>query len=738
MEAELPGGFDIDLGVVDEEAAGRVDAGDLGDVAVDLGVGLGHAEVTGDEERLKAVELRVQIADDAPVIAIDVGEQHEAVVPGERLDEVGHAGDGLGVGLEPGGLEAGVREAQALRLDDALVDLRQGRAAGNDIVVGGELVEAAEGAGGVVAVAGEPLDHEVIVEGDEDAEQVEDDDLDPGTGDSHGGVRGATRVVAFLLRSRCTVLPAVAGAGARLRSQGRGARRHGLRDTSGLERGPKPRRAAPWLPAIAAAAVALALLAVACGSDDAPPTPPAESPTPSTGATPLATGTPEQQVPSDPSDPYFDLDRVLDIAIEIAPEHWETLRHQTRTFEDLIAEMEEYQLSRPFASIYTWFPATVTVDGETHAEVGVRKKGFLGSQSDTKPSLKLRFDKYVDGQALGGVMERMTLNNGVQDASLINTCLALQVFASAGIPASRCSFATVSVNGKDLGLYIHVEELKRPFLERHFASADGNLYEGTVSDFTPEFRGTIEKKTNEDEDDWSDVEAVVAALQDPSEAGLAALGEVVDLDRFLTFWAVEVLVGHWDGYAGNRNNYQFYREPSGRFVFIPWGVDQAFHLQEDPNPFDGISNPPPSVLALTAIPNQLYHHDEWRGRYVERLKELLDTVWDEGELLARVDELAAIVQEHARPEHRPAAAADTERVRQFILKRRAELSVFQSTPNAALLVGGELACTANRQPKTVRGFSAAASAPAARPTMNSAHENRERWRSGVSSIRSCR
>ena len=431
---------------------------------------------------------------------------------------------------------------------------------------------------------------------------------------------------------------------------------------------------------LAAAAIALAVWAAACTSDDPEPPPPAAQSTPATSATAAPTPTPATPTPTaapptpaDPTDTYFDLGRVLDIAIEIAPADWETLRHQTRTFEDLMAEIERYQLSRPFADIYTWFPATVTVDGETHAEVGVRKKGFLGSQSDTRPSLKLRFDKYVDGQALGGVMQRMTLNNSLQDPSMVNTCLAHQVFASAGIPASRCSYATVSVNGRDLGLYLHVEEIKAPFLARHFASTEGNLYEGTVSDFTPEYRGTIEKKTNEDEDDWSDVDAVVAALQDPSDAGLAALGEVVDLDRFLTFWAVEVLIGHWDGYTGNRNNYRFYAEPGGRFVFMPWGVDDAFHLEDDPNAFDDISNPPPSVLALTAIPNRLYHDDEWRARYVDRLRELLETAWDEDALLASVDELAAVVGQHAQPSARPAAAADAERVRQFIKKRRAEI-----------------------------------------------------------------
>ena len=398
-------------------------------------------------------------------------------------------------------------------------------------------------------------------------------------------------------------------------------------------------------------------------------TPPEPAPAPTAAPTP----TPEDDAEAHPSDAYFALDRVLDISIEIAAADWDTLRHQTRTFEDLIAEIEEYGLSRPFADIYTWFPATVTVDGETHADVGVRKKGFIGSQSDTKPALKLRFDKYTDGQSLGGVMERMTLNNSIQDPSMVNTCLSYRVFSAAGSPASRCNFATVSVNGKDLGLYVHVEELKAPFLARHFDSAEGNLYEGTVSDFTPTYRGTIEKKTNEDAADWSDIDAVVVALQDPSDAGLKALGEIVDLDRFLSFWATEVLVGHWDGYAGDRNNYQFYREPDGAFVFIPWGPDDTFHLRDDPNPFDNIANPPPSVLALTAIPNRLYNNPDWRVEYVARLKEILEVVWDEEELLAAVDEMAAIVQQYALPEATEAAATDTARVRKFILKRRGEI-----------------------------------------------------------------
>ena len=79
------------------------------------------------------------------------------------------------------------------------------------------------------------------------------------------------------------------------------------------------------------------------------------------------------------------------------------------------------------------------------------------------------------------------------------------------------------------------------------------------------------------------------------------------------------------------------------------------------------------MLALTAIPNRLYNDGDWRVEYVARLKEILDTVWAEEELLAVVDEMAAIVQQHALPSAQEAAAADTERVRKLILKRRGEI-----------------------------------------------------------------
>ena len=364
---------------------------------------------------------------------------------------------------------------------------------------------------------------------------------------------------------------------------------------------------------------------------------------------------------------FFAPDRVLKVEIEIPTADWDELRFQTRTLSDILGGD---CLAGPPDDIFTFYPASVSVDGERFDEVALRKKGFLGSLSYEKPSLKLRFDKYVEGQLLGGEMKRLTLNNVQQDPSRLNTCMSYQVYAAAGMPAPRCNFATVSVNGTDLGLYVHVESIKKAFLRRNFATDEGNLYEGTLSDFREGWSGTFEKKTNEVENDWSDIEAVTRALSDPSETGTAALAEIIDIDHFLSFWALEVIIGHWDGYAGNRNNNYIYREPDGRFLFIPWGPDSSFaHLD---HPFDNLDRDetPQSVTAHGGIAHRLYQEASSRENYLQRLRDLLEQVWDEDALLAEIDRMSDIVQEHALSSTRGDAMQDTERLRDFVLERR--------------------------------------------------------------------
>ncbi|WP_437630365.1 CotH kinase family protein [Sorangium sp. So ce854] len=415
---------------------------------------------------------------------------------------------------------------------------------------------------------------------------------------------------------------------------------------------------------LSAMALALALGASACGSDR--PQTPGGTPDASSGGGSSGDGGGPSTPDPDPSDALFDPDHVIEVGITMAPEDWETLRRQSR---DVSALFGEGCMDGPKESPYTQFPATVTVDGTTLETSAVRKKGFLGSASLSKPSLKVSFDEYVDGREHAG-LAGMTLNNSRQDPSLIKTCLAFKVFRDAGLPASRCSFAHVTVNGEDLGIYAHVEPVGKRLLKRHFQDASGDLYEGQVSDFREGWTATYEKKTNEDDPDRSELDAVAAALL-ASDAELdATLGAVLDIDTFRRYWATESLIAAWDGYAGNTNNHHVYFDPaSGKMVFLPWGPDMSFD-QVDPL---GAPGRPQSVSARGAIAHRLYQTPELRAAYAEAMKDLLATVWEEDALLLEIDRMEKLLAPYVTA-NAEAVERATDAVRGFVSGRRATIT----------------------------------------------------------------
>ncbi len=357
--------------------------------------------------------------------------------------------------------------------------------------------------------------------------------------------------------------------------------------------------------------------------------------------------------PPDLTGPLYDPARVIDVAIEIAPADWDLLRHQTRAIGDVFGSCPTGPHPNPFTS----FHAAITVDGVTVADVGIRKKGFYGSLDEQKPGLKIKTDEYVATNRLFG-LKSLTLNNAKQDPALIKQCLAYQVFAKAGVPASRCNFARVRVNGQDLGIYVNVEGVNKPMLRRHFTSDTGNLYEGALSDFRPTWTLTFDKKTNETTPS-TDLDAVTAALAQPDSTLMAALDPLVDVEEFLDYWAAEILIGHTDSYSGLANNFLVYHDPTtGKFSFLPWGVDNTFN--------DGrVINANTAVAAANGmLARRLYLYPPTRDRYVARVRQHLATIWNETELVAEVDRMATLIS---------APADQVEAVRQFIRTRRAQL-----------------------------------------------------------------
>jgi hypothetical protein len=294
--------------------------------------------------------------------------------------------------------------------------------------------------------------------------------------------------------------------------------------------------------------------------------------------------------------------------------------------------------------------------------------------SANRPSLKLKFDEFIDGQKVSGV-DTLTLNNAQQDPSVVRQCLGYALFAKAGLVAPRCNFAHVVVNGVDLGVYANVEGIDKDMLERHFAKKSGNLYEGTLSDFNVTYVNTFDLK--DDKTDRSDLHAVLAAMTAPDAELETRLRAVMNLDQFIDFWAMETLVRHWDGYAGSTNNFFLYDDPTtGRFVFIPWGADAVFHT--------GPVTPdqPEGPLLRGELPRRLYGIPTLRARFLAKVQAYLDGVFSEAQLDSEITRMQALITRHLHPIQAGQFATGIADVRGFVNARRARLGALLAAPPA--------------------------------------------------------
>jgi spore coat protein CotH len=350
-------------------------------------------------------------------------------------------------------------------------------------------------------------------------------------------------------------------------------------------------------------------------------------------------------------------DQVLAIELRLKPSDWEAIRNEGRTINEM------YSGCRDPGFGYTSVDAELKVGTRDLGRVSVRKKGLFGSLSANKPSLRIALAAHQPELRLFG-SKTLVLNNSRQDASFTHQCMAYAAFAAAGLPAARCGFARVVVNGRELGYYVVVEAIKKPFLKRAFGDDKGILYEGNAgADFRAERLAAFEAET-EGTGETPFLKQVAAALAGPaSEAQFEQLDQLLDLPSFMRYWAMEALIAHWDGYSGDLNNFfVFVPRATGKLVFIPWGTDGAYTHEHAFLPELGR---PQSVYAVARLPQRLYERAETRELYRSALRALLNEHWNEKALLSEVDRIARLV-----PEASPAAL---EAQRTFILNRRSEL-----------------------------------------------------------------
>ena len=247
------------------------------------------------------------------------------------------------------------------------------------------------------------------------------------------------------------------------------------------------------------------------------------------------------------------------------------------TIELTLSESAEADLtSSPYEYTEAGFKFIPQSGTEVELEkVGVRlKSGSSYEPLAGKAAFKVRFDKYDEYLKLYG-MKNLTLNNMVEDPSMMHELLAYRIFREAGVPAARTGYAWVKVNGADYGLYVVVEKYDDVFADENFDSTQ-HIYEGSGKDLQTGLASQFEVDEGKDSD-ISDLQNLIAAINDSSaDEWYSAVSAVADLTEMARMWAVEDSINHIDGYTMARNNYFLHSDDNGKFSMLPWGTDRAF------------------------------------------------------------------------------------------------------------------------------------------------------------------
>ena len=286
--------------------------------------------------------------------------------------------------------------------------------------------------------------------------------------------------------------------------------------------------------------------------------------------------------------------------------------------------------------------ANVVIDGESYKNVGIRAKGntslsTVASLGSERYSFKIEFDHYDSAKSYYG-LDKLSLNNLIQDSTMMKDYLTYTMMNEFGVKSSLCSYVYITVNGEDWGLYLAVEGVEEAFLERSYGSDYGELYKpdslsfgggrgnggdfdmggfgfnfgGTDTDSNESggpaaMFGTGEGETGsfsfggfgmgssdvklqyiDDELDsypniWNnaktditeaDQKRLIESLKKLS--GNEDIASVVDIEQIIRYFVVHNYVCNDDSYTGMMvHNYYLY-EKDGRLSMIPWDYNLGF------------------------------------------------------------------------------------------------------------------------------------------------------------------
>lgn len=426
----------------------------------------------------------------------------------------------------------------------------------------------------------------------------------------------------------------------------------------------------------------------------------------------------------DPAESLFGVRNVLDVHLQFTAAEWKKLQPADDVnwdFGDAIQgiikdstagrNFHSEKSSRPGLAGYMgvdhqYGMADVTIGDQTLREVGVRYKGngtFMGARGSRKFSFKIDFNEYHDDQEFRG-LKKINLNNCVTDPSMLREALSYELFREAGVPASRTGWAKVyltdggQADHKYMGLYLVVEQVDKRFLKRVFGSSKGLLVKPSTFGAFRYFRDDVAKyeaayfpKTDPTPGQWQRLIAFARLIHEADDDAFdSEISEFLDMDAFLSFLAMNVILSNLDSFLGGSQNYYAYLDPtSNKFQLLPWDLDisfGAFEMLGTPDARRDLSIDRPQVgQGSNRLVERVLSIPRYKQAHRDRIEQLMESLFAEKKMINQIEDaaefvgpLVALEGKTARAEFQKALADKPQpprahAVKYFVRTRRASL-----------------------------------------------------------------
>lgn len=299
-----------------------------------------------------------------------------------------------------------------------------------------------------------------------------------------------------------------------------------------------------------------------------------------------------------------------------------------------------------------------------YSSVGVRLKGNSSyNHPGNKKSFKIDFNKYTAGQNYDG-LKKLNFSNGFKDPSFLREKVFFDVCQEAGVPAPRSNFANVYFNGTLWGFYTIVEQIDDQFLDWRILDDAGNLFKagdnfgagpgggGVPADLVyygaeqSAYEERYELKTNELENDWSDLVDFIDFINNSSDQDFEEqLSSRLELTEYLRSVALDNLFSNLDSYTGSARNYYLYHNLStSKWEWVKWDANESFGLYGG-NGLNLEQLAPDYHESSRPLLDRIFENENIYTDYLEQICYLLSEHFNSENLEPKIDDLKELIQE---------------------------------------------------------------------------------------------